>query len=166
MAGGLTRLCRTWATGIAPAPRAPPSGRRSSCRTSTESLATSRPGWGASDAAAADGVVLGYLPRDHPYPRAVGRAARRLPLARIAYSGSPLATGKRPGTSDTHRHPGIGPGTPSTTWESRADPPRHTVHGGVRSQPDRQKRHKWLFSEVLTHPQALSAGPGTARLKV
>src|SRR5713101_7457717 len=29
----------------------------------------------ASDAAAADGVVLGYLPRDHPYPRAVGRAA-------------------------------------------------------------------------------------------
>ena len=29
----------------------------------------------ASDAAAADGVVLGHLPRDHPYPRAVGGAA-------------------------------------------------------------------------------------------
>jgi len=29
----------------------------------------------ASDAAATDGVVLGRLPRDHSYPRAVGRAA-------------------------------------------------------------------------------------------
>src|SRR2546428_2062492 len=64
-------------------------------------------------------------------------AARRLPPARTANSESPRATGRRPGTSDTLRRHGIAPGTPSKTWGSQAGPSRHTIHGGVRSQPDK-----------------------------
>ena len=70
-----------------------------------------------------------------------GAGARRRPAARIAHSESPLATGKRPSISDTRRPPGIGPETPSRTWDNRAGPPRHTTHGVVRSQPDRQYPH-------------------------
>src|SRR5713101_9094219 len=71
-------------------------------------------------------------------------AARRLPPARTANSESPRATGRRPGTSDTLRRHGIAPGTPSKTWGSQAGPSRHTIHGGVRSQPD--KHHGAYFN--------------------
>src|SRR2546428_4387556 len=75
-------------------------------------------------------------------------AARRLPPARTANSESPRATGRRPGTSDTRRRPGIAPGTPSKTWGSQAGPSRHTIHGGVRSQPDKHDAGKGGYYRV------------------
>src|SRR6266851_1366036 len=100
MAGGLTRLCRTWATGIAPAPRAPPSGRRSSCRTSTESLATSRPGWGAPITAS---VTITSKPTWTSSPFGSTAGAPRWPRSRPCW-GSPRASmAPRPTTCCTVR---------------------------------------------------------------
>src|SRR2546428_10320110 len=87
-----------------------------------------------------------------PSPRSAARTpctatapeppTRRLPSARTAHTKSRRASGRRPSTSDTPRRPEIGPGTPSRTWGNRVGPPHHTIHGGVRSQPD---RHHGLY---------------------
>ncbi len=71
--------------------------------------------------------------------RVPGAAIRRRSPRPSAGSGSLRANGTPSGTLDTSRRPETGPETLSKTWENPAGPPRHTMDGVVRSQPDRHK---------------------------